>query len=58
MDEHTVRALGYILAAYARIEGMKAANMQRQLVGESLAYDEGAFSGEAFQLEEIARNLP
>lgn len=31
------------VAALAEIEGMKALNMQRQVVGSSMAYDDNAF---------------
>lgn len=57
MDEHTVRVFGYMLAEYARIEGMKAENMQRQALGESMAYGEAAFNIEARHLDELARQL-
>lgn len=57
MDESTVKAYGHMLAAYARIEGMKAENLQRQALGESMAYGEDAFNVEAMWIEDIARNL-
>jgi hypothetical protein len=57
MDEQTVRALGFILACNARVEGMRAANQQREHLGESMAYTEHDFSVEGFEMENIARNL-
>jgi hypothetical protein len=50
----TVRALALIIAAQARIAGMQAANLDRQMQGYSLAYSEEAFFQEAGSLEQIA----
>ena len=53
----TVRALALIIAAQARIAGMQAANLDRQMQGYSLAYSEEAFFQEAGSLEQIAEEV-
>ena len=50
----TARALALIAAAQARIAGMQAENLDRQMQGYSLAYSEAAFFQEAGSLEQIA----
>ena len=50
----TAHALALIAAAQARIAGMQAANLDRQMQGYSLAYIEEAFFQEAGSLEQIA----
>lgn len=57
MNEQTVRALGFILACNARVEGMRAANQQRAATGDSMAYSSGDFDAEAAQMERIAHEL-
>jgi hypothetical protein len=57
MDQRVVVALAQIVAAQARIEGMKAANQQRLTEGASIAYDEQAFLSEAAGLEFLAQHL-
>lgn len=57
MNEQTVRALGLLLACNARVEAMRAANMQCQALGESMAYDSGDFNDEAVVMELIANGL-
>jgi hypothetical protein len=57
MNDETVRALGFILACNARVEGMRAMNMQRSATGDSMAYDEQEFFHEAAQMEIIAHGL-
>ena len=57
MNEQTVRALGFILACNARVEGMKSHNLHVQHVGGSDFYDEQAFFHEAAQMEIIAHEL-
>ena len=57
MDAHTVRILGSILAASARVEGMKAENQHRLACGNSIAYGEEAFAIEANHLESLAREI-
>lgn len=41
-------------ACNARVEAMKAANMQRQTLGQSMAYDDKELYGEAATLDSIA----
>lgn len=36
---------------------MRAANMQRQALGESMAYDSSGFNDEAVVMEQIANGL-
>ncbi len=47
-DVETMRQAAYVMAqtaaAYARIEGMKAANAEREQRGHALAYSEDAFN--------------
>ena len=50
----TAHALALIAAAQARIAGMQAANLGRQMQGYSLAYSEESFFDEATHLEQIA----
>ena len=54
MTPQTVRAYALVVAALARIEGMKALNEKRRSEGYALAYDEDAFFVEAQILENIA----
>lgn len=42
------------LASLARIEGMKAENMQRAAIGNSMAYSEEPFFNEATFLDRLA----
>ena len=53
----TVRALALIIAAQARIAGMQAANLDRQMQGYSLAYSEEAIFQEAGSLEMKQRRI-
>lgn len=48
---------GMILAANARVEGMKAANMQREVLGQSMAYTQDEFEKEADKIHEAAMFL-
>lgn len=57
MDAHTTRILGFILAASARVEGMKAENQHRLACGNSIAYGEEAFGIEANHIETLAREI-
>lgn len=57
MDAATVRALGFILACNARVEGMKAENMAKARISEPMAYDDVDFNGQAYQMERIAHEL-
>ena len=54
MTPQTAYAFALIVAAQARIEGMKAKNIERQEQGYALAYNEDAFYHEATGLEQIA----
>jgi len=56
MNGQLVAILALIAAANARIEGMKATNIERQANGYALAYDEQAFVDEAIALAELARD--
>lgn len=53
----TAHALALIAAAQARIAGMQAANLDRQMQGYSLAYDEEVFFEEAGSLEQLAEQV-
>jgi len=48
---------GMILAANARVEGMKAENMQREVLGQSMAYTAIEFNVEAEKMHEAAMFL-
>lgn len=54
MDKYTVKRLALILAVQAEMEGMKAANMQRQACGESMCYTDNDFCCKADQLIRLA----
>lgn len=47
----------FILAEHARVQGMIAANMQRQALGQSMAYDEAAFCDAACRIDTLAIEL-
>lgn len=61
MNDYTAKqvaaALAEIAAANARVEGMKAKNLERQEQGYALAYDEDAFFAEAQSLSNLADYL-
>lgn len=54
MNNQQLQLLALILASNARVVGMQAANQQRAAQGESVAYTEDHFSGEACHLEELS----
>ena len=54
---HTAAAMLHMVAAQARIEGMKAKNIGRQADGYALAYDDNAFFAEATNLEMLAQDV-
>lgn len=54
MDESDVKRLGEILAVQAEIEGMKAENKRREVLGEGMAYTLGDFNCKAEELRAIA----
>jgi hypothetical protein len=55
MNGGLVLQLGYIYAANARVEGMKAENTARALQGLPPYYTENDFTREAINMEEAAR---
>lgn len=57
MNAHGHMKFGMILAAHARVQGMAAENQHRLSCGNSIAYGEEAFSAEASQMEELARDI-
>lgn len=57
MDQRVVQAYAQIVAAQARIEGMKAENAACEIRGETPAYLEGSFNSEADGLEFLAQHL-
>ena len=54
MNEYDVKRLALVLSIQAEIEGMKAENMQRASMGESMAYIEGDFEYRAEELRVLA----
>ncbi len=54
MTPETCRCFALVVAAQARIEGMKATNIERLANDYALAYDETAFNVEANFLEQLA----
>lgn len=54
MTGDQIRILASIAASNARVLGMLAENMQRQTVGQSMAYVEGSFAAEAALLDGLA----
>lgn len=54
MNAMTVSILADIFAAHARVEGMKAENMQREIQGDSMAYTAKDFDMEAAGLARSA----
>lgn len=57
MTPQTVRIMALITAAQARIEGMKAANAEREANGYAPAYDGDAFFEEFSRLELLANEV-
>lgn len=57
MTPQTVRIMALITAAQARIEGMKAANAEREANGHAPAYDGDAFFEEFSRLELLANEV-
>ena len=49
-----LRNLALISACNARVEGMRAENKQREVLGESMAYTEQDFAYEAAELERLS----
>ena len=55
MNSYDVKRLILAFALKAEMEGMKAENMQRQVLGESMAYNDSDFINISRQLEELAQ---
>jgi len=54
MSEYDIKRLALIFAVQAEIEGMKAANVEREAQGYALAYGEKAFAEAAEELKVLA----
>jgi len=54
MTEYDIKRLALIFAIQAEIEGMKAANIEREAQGYALAYGEKAFADTAEELRVLA----
>lgn len=54
MNSQLVAIMASIIAAQARIEGMKAKNTERESQGYALEYDEDAFFAEAARLDQLS----
>lgn len=57
MDPYDLRILIQAMSIMVRVEGLKAANQQREHRGESIAYDEDSFDELANELDEIVKKL-
>ena len=57
MNGYAVKRLAEVLVIQAEIEGMKFANIEREALGLSLAYDESSFAQAADNLRRIATKL-
>lgn len=61
MNSQQLAMMASIQAAVARVKGMEAANQQRVVCGENIAYSEDHFQEEAQHLEQLsilAANIP
>lgn len=54
MNNKQLQILALIYASNARVIGMQAANQQRAAQGDSVAYTEDHFQGEAQHLETLS----
>jgi len=55
MDNYyDIKRLALVLATQAEIEGMKAANKQREIQNDSMAYPEDSFFDKANELRNLA----
>ena len=54
MNNFDVKRLALILAVQAEIEGMKAENMQCEVCGNSMAYNDRNFQDKADELRNLA----
>ena len=57
IHHYDVVRLGKILAVQAEIEGMKAENKQREIIGQSMAYSDMDFQDKASEFRNIT-NAP
>ena len=57
MQDYQIIQLGHILAEFTRSLGMQAENMQREQIGESMAYVDKDFYECANQIEFYAEQL-
>lgn len=57
METRNVQVLGMLLALYAELEGMKASNKERELNGQSLAYNEHHFCEKAQEIRDQTNEL-
>jgi len=55
MTDETVTRLAAVLAAYSRVLGMQALNMQRAALGHSMAYTDADFFHDADLIEKAAQ---
>ncbi len=54
MEHYDIRRLALVQAVQAEIEGMKAANKQREMINHSMAYTEQDFNDKAMDLRNLA----
>jgi hypothetical protein len=54
MNARLVEILALISASQARVAGMQAHDLHKQLIGSSEIYDESAYENEAALLESLA----
>lgn len=57
MSPQAMALFANILAEHARVQGMVALNMQRQVCGHSMAYDDGSFFESANRIDTLAMEL-
>lgn len=56
-EKDYLQCLTVISAANARVAGMTAENMQRQMLGQSMAYTDSDFEYEAKNIENVYTTL-
>lgn len=54
MNNYDIKRLALILAVQAEIEGMKAENKKKEILGHQIAYNEDSFLIKADNLKELA----
>jgi len=57
MQDYQIIQLGHILESFTRALGMMAENMQREVLGESMAYVEKDFCSQANEISYLAEQL-